>query len=280
MGPARLTGRSSVSILALVDTAAPLRVSAPEAISALFQGVEMGLSEPSLRRKLVVSLLVNLVAFSLLLWGLLSGAFGLVDWMLPDAAADADGFWSSVWAWTTDILGWVLKAAAVLGSLFLAPVLFNVVASVLLPAFHGPVYAEARRLAGGPEISRRGPGLATTVSIELRRLVRLIVFSLLLLPLNFVPVIGSAAYLVGQFTLSARTLGWDLLSYHFELHGLTYQEQQAFVRQHRSLVFALGGVATLLCTVPVIQIFFLTTNVAGAGIVSARMDGAPKRPPG
>ncbi len=258
-----------------MDPAAPSRVTASEAISALFQGIELGFSQPSLRRKLVVSLLVNLVAFSLLLWGLLSGAFGLVDWFLPDAAADSDGFWAGVWAWTADILGWVLKAAAVLGSLFLAPVLFNVVASILLPAFHGPVYSEARRLAGGPEVSAPQQGLAAVVAVEVRRLVRLVLFSVLLLPLNLVPVIGSAAYIVCQFLLSARTLGWDLLSYHFDLHGLSYAQQQVFVRQRKSLVFALGGVATLLCTIPVAQIFFLTTNVAGAGIVSARLDGAP-----
>ena len=162
------------------------------------------------------------------------------------------------------------------GALFLAPVLFHVVASILLPAFHGPVFLEARRSAGGPASAGAEQRLVAVLAVELRRLARLIVLSLLLLLLNLVPVIGSVAYLVAQFLLAARTLGWDLLSYHFELHGLDYEQQKAFLRRERGMVLALGGVATLLCLIPIAQIVFLTTNVAGAGVLSAWMDGAPR----
>ena len=46
----------------------------------------------------------------------------------------------------------------------------------------------------------------------------------------------------------------------------------------RLLLTFLGGVATALCAIPVAQLVFITTNVAGAGVLSARLDGAPSEP--
>jgi len=68
-------------------------------------------------------------------------------------------------------------------------------------------------------------------------------------------------------------MGWDLLSHHFELHDLDYGEQKAWVRENRVMVLTLGGAATALCAIPVLQLLFITTNVAGAGVLSARLDG-------
>ncbi len=241
----------------------------PTVFGALGAGVRIGLTDHHVRRVMVASLLVNAAAFLLLFAGLVWGAFTLT-------AAWADGGF-----WLFETLAWVVRAAAVVGALFVAPVLFNLLAGVVLPLFQEPVFKAARRRAGGPDREPPGGVSATTgiVATSLRRLARFVGLSLLLLPLNLVPGVGSLAYVVLQFLLGAHTLAWDLMAFHFELHGVAYAEQKRFLRRNRAAMLALGSAALGLCLVPIAQLVFITTNVAGAGVLSAWMDGAPRQPP-
>lgn len=247
-----------------------------DAVDALFRGLRMSLRDRELRGRIVVALIVNAIAFMALVTGLLYGAFGGIEWLIG-GTEQADAAWYlEAWYWVRAGIGWVLRIAAVVGAMFIAPVLFSTLAASLLPVFHGPVFKAARSRAGGLDMAGPGVGVAAVIRTEVMRLTKFLVLSVLMLLLNLLPVIGSLAYMIGQFLLSARTLGWDLMSHHFELHGLELEQQAEFVKGHRSLVYTMGGVATLLCMIPVAQLLFITTNVAGAGVLSAWMDGAPR----
>ncbi|MEZ4264861.1 MAG: EI24 domain-containing protein [Myxococcota bacterium] len=246
---------------------------------ALLEGFRLGLGTPRLRRRLLGSFAVNALGFLLLAALMLWGAFALVDWLVSSPEPADPGWLMATWLWIRGALGVALRIAAVLGTAVIAPVLYNLVSSLLFPLFSGPVFNAARDAAHGPPVLGAPDGFVATakvIAVETRRLGRFAGYSLALLPLNLVPGLGSAAYVALQFLLSARTLGWDLLSYHFELHGLTFDEQKRWISSHHLLVLTLGGVATLLCIVPVVQLVFVTTNVAGAGVLSAWLDGAPR----
>ncbi|MGM0575642.1 MAG: EI24 domain-containing protein [Myxococcota bacterium] len=257
------------------------RVGAAEAVWGLLAGLRLCLGDLRMRRKVAASLAVNAVAFLLFVAALLWGAFSLVDALVGGPPPPPDAGWiEATWGWLREGLGWLLRVALVVGTMLVAPPLFNLVASILLPVFHGPVWEAARRRAGGPSLAHAPGGFRVTagvVATEVRRLVRFLGLTLLILPLNLVPGVGSVVYLAAQLLLAAHALGWDLLSYHFELHGLSYAEQKRWLRGQRSMVLAMGGVGTLLCTVPVAQLLFVTTNVAGGGLVSAWLDGAPRK---
>lgn len=267
-----MTGAAGVRIIPLMSRPVGMR----DALGALQRGITLSLGDPALKRRIALSILVNAVAFVALLCGLLWGAVELVDWALGGSVAADPSWYESLWYEARDGLRWLLYGVFVIGALFYSPVLFTILASAVLPAFHGPVFSAARQRAGGPVVDGPQTGLARTLLTELTRLIRFVVYSVLLLPLNLVPVIGSVAYLALQFYLSATTLGWDLLAYHFELHGMDLPAQRAFVRQNKGVVLALGGGATVLAMVPVAQLVFITTNVAGAGVLSAWLDGAER----
>ena len=252
-------------------------VAAREAISALSTGIALSLGEPSLRRRIAVSVVVNGLVFALVLAGALWGASELVAWAFSGEEVSDPAWYEAAWYSVKDGLRWLLYVALVVGALLYSPVLFSLLAGVLLPPFLGPVFKAARGHAGGPPVEASALSLAKTVTGDLRRLVRFMLYSLLLLPLNIIPGVGSVLYLVAQFLLSARTIGWDLLAHHFELHGMDLAAQRQWVRAHRGLVLTLGSGATLLAMVPLAQILFITTNVAGAGVLSAWLDGAPRR---
>ena len=246
------------------------------AFAALRSGLALSFGDPHMRRRIAVSVLVNGVAFAMLLAGMFWAASQGGAWAFDGAEVVDPTWYESAWYAMRDGLRWVLWLVLVLGALLYAPVLFALLASVVLPPFHGPVFAAARAHSGGPRVEAKPVSMGTSLLYDVKRLLRFIGLSLLLLPLNLLPVIGSVAYLVAQFLLSARTLGWDLLSHHFELHGLSLEAQQEWVGRHRALVFGLGAGATLLAMIPLAQVVFITTNVAGAGVLSAWLDGAPR----
>ncbi len=247
--------------------------------AAVVAGIKVGLGEASLRGTIAVSLVVNAFLFALLVGGMLWYAFDTVEgWVAVEQAVDP-GWWDSFVGWIAGALGFALKLAAVLGTFLVAPVIFTTLASMVLPAFHGPVYLAARRFAGG-EVPDSQTGaleaLARTVGIEVRRLLSFLALSLCILPLNLIPILGSILYLAAQLYLTAMTLGWDLMSYHFELHDLDFAAQKRFAREHKGLRLGLGGVGALLCLIPLAQVLFITTNVVGAGLASAWLDGATR----
>ena len=251
-----------------------------DATSALWEGFVRGLGDPVLRKKILLALAVNAVVFTLMVGLMLWGAFAYIDgFMGPEGVAADAGWWASMWSGLKETIRWLLQAAVVIGVFFVAPVLFTLLAAVVLPIFQGGVFLAARKSAAGPPVAGAPSLVEAAVSIaatEVRRLLRFVALSLAALLLNLIPVIGSVLYVAAQFMLSANALGWDLLSHHFELHGLKYGDQKAFIKRHRSMVLGLGSGALALCLVPIAQILFITTNVAGAGILSAWMDGAPR----
>ena len=246
------------------------------AIAALKQGMALCLGDAELKRRILVSIVVNGLAFMALFGGVLWGGLELVEWALAGEVSANPAWYEELWYMARDGLRWVLYVVVVVAAFFYSPVLFTVLASAILPAFHGPVFSAARARAGGPELETPPTPFTSTLWMESKRLVRFIALSVLILPLNLLPVVGSALYLGVQFFLSAHTLGWDLLAYHFELHGLDASEQRRFIREHRGMVLTLGGGAALLAMIPVLQCLFITTNVASAGLLSAWLDGAPR----
>jgi uncharacterized protein involved in cysteine biosynthesis len=220
-----------------------------------------------------MGLLLNSVVFGLMIWGLIAGSFWLVD-VLVAMAPTGDGFWEQALGGALTSVGWLLRVASVVGSLFAAPVLFNLGASLMMPIFYGRIFTIARAASGSGEDSGfDAAALARIVAVELRRIVRFLAFSAAALCLNLIPVVGSGIYIGVQFLLASSAMGWDLLSHHFELHDLDYAQQKAWIRSNRALVLTLGAGATMLCAIPVLQLLFITTNVAGAGVLSARLDG-------
>ena len=225
-------------------------------------------------------------AFLGLVSALVWGAQGVLGWGLTEVqgleqAAATDPAWyawllEGLWAglvWLLSALGWLVYVALVIGAVMYAPVLIALAASVLLPPLHGRIFSRARTCAGASPVKTSPTGLAQSVINDLRRLVRFTFFSVMLLLLHVVPVVGSVVYVLAQFYLSAHTMGWDLLAHHFELHDMDRHAQSAWVRRHKALMLSFGGGAALLAMIPLAQLFLINTNVAAAGVLSARIEG-------
>jgi uncharacterized protein involved in cysteine biosynthesis len=244
-------------------------VSAMTAIGLLFDGIGLSFSHAKVRKKALVGMAINAIVFLLLLAGLIWAA-------IATTAELVDGnLWEAV-------LGWLLRAAGIVLAAILAPVLFNLITSIVMPIFNSGIFEAARTASGGPPLEGvTGISNTESISLEIKRLIKglglLVLVTLGTFALSFIPIVNLITTPLGtiaNFMIGASVLGWDLHSYHLEYHGWGYREQEYYVKTHRMRVLGVGAVALIMLMIPGLNLIFITTNVAGAGILSARLDGA------
>jgi uncharacterized protein involved in cysteine biosynthesis len=123
--------------------------------------------------------------------------------------------------------------------------------------------ARARSLEG-----EAGLPFKEAAGIAVRRLLRLVGFTLLALLLSLVPVLG---WLLGPalgLSNAARFLAWELLEPWLTKRGMRYVEQRAFLRAHRATLLGFALPALGLLAIPLAGPFlFALLQAAAAHLV-------------
>ncbi|KAM0429921.1 hypothetical protein ACHAQK_010894 [Fusarium lateritium] len=102
------------------------------------------------------------------------------------------------------------------------------------------------------------------------QIIELIVF----LPLNFVPVVGTPAFII----ITGTRLG-KLAHYRwFQIRGFSKVEQKQALRDRAWEYVWFGTVAMILELIPVLSLFFLLTTTAGAAQWTAQIEDESKSP--
>lgn len=88
---------------------------------------------------------------------------------------------------------------------------------------------------------------------------------LITLPLNFIPVVGTAIFI----TLQGRKTGPALHARYFQLKGMSGPQKERFVDSRKAAYTAFGVPAVLLEMIPLAGILFAFTNTCGAALMAA-----------
>lgn len=88
------------------------------------------------------------------------------------------------------------------------------------------------------------------------------------LPLNFVPVVGTALFL----TLQGKRTGEAAHNRYFQLKKWNNSQKEAWINSHQAAYTSFGVVAVLLELVPLASIFFAFTNTVGAALWAADLE--------
>ncbi|KAK3674316.1 hypothetical protein LTR78_005785 [Recurvomyces mirabilis] len=88
------------------------------------------------------------------------------------------------------------------------------------------------------------------------------------LPLNFIPVVGTVAFVV----LQGRRSGPSAHARYFQLKGMNAAQKEKFIEDHQGGYTSFGVVATLLEMIPVLGIFMAFTNTCGAALWAAELE--------
>ncbi|KAJ6780867.1 hypothetical protein PWT90_01909 [Aphanocladium album] len=91
---------------------------------------------------------------------------------------------------------------------------------------------------------------------------------LLYLPLNFVPIVGTVAFVF----LQGRSRGRMVHERYFQLKKWSNSQRSSWVDTHVGAYTSFGLVATVLEMVPIINIFFTYTNTVGAALWAADIE--------
>jgi CysZ protein len=174
--------------------------------------------------------------------------------------------------------GVALEVLVVLALLLVALALTAIAWVLLQGALCGYFYERlARRVEielGLPAEAMREVSLGYQIADALRDMLRLVLVNGGLLLLNFVPVVGSAAALVGGGYVTCFTLGEDFFDHPLGLRGYRRAEKLAFCRRHRAHTLGLGAAVFLVSLVPVLGSVLLTTAAVGAVLLHRRLTAA------
>jgi len=99
-------------------------------------------------------------------------------------------------------------------------------------------------------------------------LTKSIVRYFMLLPLNFIPVVGTVVFLI----LNARNIGPSQHARYFQLKGFSDTERHDFVRRNRGGYVGFGLACVLLNLLPVVNIVFAFTNTVGAALWAVKLE--------
>ncbi|KAL4926799.1 uncharacterized protein BDV17DRAFT_141389 [Aspergillus undulatus] len=96
--------------------------------------------------------------------------------------------------------------------------------------------------------------------------------SIMLLPLNFIPVIGTVMYVY----VAGKKAGPGLHARYFQLKGFDRQQREDWVRLRRGGYTGLGMASTVLEMVPFASMVFEFSNAVGAALWAADLERASK----
>ncbi|KAL7812848.1 hypothetical protein V8C44DRAFT_58811 [Trichoderma aethiopicum] len=92
--------------------------------------------------------------------------------------------------------------------------------------------------------------------------------SLIYLPLNFIPVVGTLAFIF----LNGKQRGKVVHSRYFQLKGWSEPQKTQWLKSHTGAYASFGLVATLLEMIPVVSVLFSYTNTVGAALWAADIE--------
>ncbi|KAK6511063.1 hypothetical protein TWF506_010145 [Arthrobotrys conoides] len=99
-------------------------------------------------------------------------------------------------------------------------------------------------------------------------LVKSLVRYVVLLPLNFIPVIGTIIF----FVLNARNVGPAHHARYFQLKGFSNTERADYVKKNQGGYVGFGLACVLLNLVPIVNIVFAFTHTVGAALWAVKLE--------
>ncbi len=155
------------------------------------------------------------------------------------------------------------RIASVLSAILLIALvvfLFKYLVMVIIAPFMGTLSEKVESILTGNPPPPVTPAqfvqdIIRGLRIALRNIIREIIYTLFLLLLNIVPVIGSIVSTVMIFLIQGYYAGFGNMDYTLERKRYKVKESVLFVRQHRGLAIGNGAIFLLIFLVPVIGWF-------------------------
>lgn len=230
-----------------------------QGIKYFFKGVRL-LAQPGIRLFVVLPLLVNLLLFGALTYGLVSQFGAFTNWLLT---------WLGAWF---DWLLWLIWAVAALMWLILYGYCFATISSLLAAPFYGLLAERVQLYLRG---KRDNPPLTAsyllallkrTVAREIQKLAylipRLLVLAVISVPLYFIPGIGLLVPVL-WFAWGAWSLALQNLDYSADNNLTGFPAMRSAMAGERLLCLSFGSCIVVASSIPLLNLLALPAAVCG-----------------
>ena len=218
-----------------------------------FQRGLKSLTNPGLKRFIVLPLLLNIVLMGGVSWWGISEISGLVDTVVE---------WLPSWlSW----LSWILLPVAVVTLLVVVIYFFSAILNLIASPFNGLLSEALETQMTGqplPEESLAAT-IARTLARELRKLAYFIPRYLLLLVISFIPVINVASPVL-WFLFGAWVLTLQYLDYAMDNNGHSFAELHQALRKQPLTTLGFGFVVAIGFMIPIVNMLVMPAAVCGA----------------
>jgi len=169
-----------------------------------------------------------------------------------------------VWEWGSKTFGTISNFIGGALILVLGLVLYKHIVMALSAPFMSPVSERIEvHLLGETTHEHRNTSfrqqLSRGIRINVRNLIRELLFMIPLIIISFIPVVGIIATIL-IFLIQAYYVGFGNMDYTMERH-FGYKESIQFVRKHRGLAIGNGAIFVLMLFIPIIG-FIITLPIS------------------
>ncbi|MHC5080734.1 MAG: EI24 domain-containing protein [Planctomycetota bacterium] len=174
------------------------------------------------------------------------------------------------WEWILFVF--LILVGGVLGLFFLYFLFFMVLPGIIAPPFKGKLTKHTRQLIKKCTVRPAGGFWIDVVMptvIEIRKALRFLGISLLLLPINLIPVLGQIAYLVLMSYFTWMHFALNYLEYPIDSESFVtpLDRKRRYVRSRRWTTLGFGCAISLLYLIPFVNFFCVPVGVVGATLL-------------
>lgn len=217
--------------------------------------------EPGLRRFVVIPLLINVAVFATLGW-LLFGA--LFDWMSGWTFFERFGDY-----WIVRTLQQVLQFVVGAILTIVLAYAFTLLANIIGAPFNSLLAERVEQHLTGkspttdPSMAFLIKSIPKSLMSELSKLLYLLLWSIPLIIIGFIPVINIAApFLV--FAFGAWMFALEYIDYPMGNHDMLFKEVKGNLRQRRRVALGFGFTIAVFSIIPIVNLVIMPIAVAGA----------------
>lgn len=226
--------------------------------SYIFKGFSL-ISEKGVRSYVVIPLLINIVIFCLAIYYGLTQFSGWLDSLLSPIS------WLP--GWLEVGVQWVMAPLFTLLIFVVVYYSFTIIANFIAAPFNAQLALRVEAKLRGQSVEAIEDNsdfmalTRRTLESEVKKMIHMIKWLIVLLILTFIPVVNLVAPFV-WLLYSAWMLALEYADYPMSNHNMLFKEEINLLKRHRTASLGLGAGIMLLTAIPVVNFFAMPVGVA------------------
>ena len=212
------------------------------------------ISSKGIKRYVLIPLSLNIFLFGALIWTGYSQFAPTVEWMMSFVPGWLSFLESILWLFITSLTAIIVFF------------IFTPVANIIAAPFNAIMAEKVEELLTSKDINSNISLMTIikdSIMSQIGKLVYILLWSLLLLLISFIPVIN----LISPFLwiiFGSWLLSLEYLDYPMGNHDLTFKQQKETLKKRRGLSLGFGGSVMILTSIPIVNFIVMPVAVAGA----------------